>query len=130
MPLIPSKSAAAAASLLARVQQLAGNYQAGASHLNAIVRDLLALGDDDLAAFANQLGPQGLYDLTTLHGLHGAAINQLAQEAAGILAESGVSWPAASVDVRPLTEKLADQGRQLLLVEGVFSVEPVAPVEA
>lgn len=125
MPLIQSKSAAAAASLLSRVQHLAGNYNAGAIHLNAIVRELLALGDEDLAAFANQLGPQGLYDLTTLHGLHGTAINQLAQEAAGILAESGVSWPAGIVDVRPLTEKLADQDRQLVLVEGVFSVGPL-----
>lgn len=124
MPLIQSPSQAAAASILARIQHLAGNYNAAVSHLNAIVSDVLALGDEDLAAFANQLGPQGLYDLTTLHGLHGTAINQLAQEAAGILAESGVSWPVGTVDVRPLTEKMADQGRQLVLVEGVFSAGP------
>ena len=53
MPLIQSPSQSAAASILARVQHLAGNYNAAASHLNAIVRDVLALSDADLAAFAN-----------------------------------------------------------------------------
>lgn len=125
MPLIQSKSAAAAASILSRTQQLAGNYQAAASHLNAIVRDVLALDDADLAAFCNDLGPQGLNDLTSLHLLHGTSVTQLSQEAADILDDSGVAWPAATVDVRPLGEKLADQGRELLLVDGVFSVQPL-----
>ena len=122
MPLIQSKSAAAAASILTRVQHLAGNYQAAASHLNAIVRDVLALDDADLAEFANQLGPQGLNDLTSLHLLHGTSITQLSQEAADVLDDSGVAWPAAAVDVRPLGDKLAEQGRELVLTGGVFSV--------
>ena len=122
MPLIQSKSAAAAASILARVQHLAGNYQAAASHLNAIVRDVLALDDADLAEFANQLGPQGLNDLTSLHLLHGESITQLSQEAADILDESGVTWPVSAVDVRPLSEKLAEQGRQMTFADGIFVV--------
>lgn len=125
MPLIQSKSAAAAASILARTQQLAGNYQAAAAHLNAVVHDVLALDDAALAEFCNQLGPQGLHDLTSLHLLHGASISQLSQEAADILGDSGVAWPAAAVDTRPLGEKLADQGRELRLTDGVFSVVPV-----
>lgn len=122
MPLIQSKSAAAAASILARVQQLAGNYQAAASHLNAIVRDVLALDDADLAEFVNQLGPQGLNDLTSLHLLHGESITQLSQEAADILDESGVTWPVSAVDVRPLSEKLSEQGRQMTFADGIFVV--------
>ena len=73
MPLIQSKSAAAAASILSRVQHPAGNYNACATHLNAIVQDVLALDDAALAAFANEQGPDGLNELTTLHLEHGAS---------------------------------------------------------
>lgn len=126
MPLIQSKSAATAASILARVQNLAGNYQAAAAHLNAVGHDVLALDDADLAEFCNQLGPQGLHDLTSLHLLHGNSITQLSQEAADILGDSGVAWPASTVDTRPLGDKLADQGRELRLTDGVYSVVPIA----
>ena len=122
MPLIQSPSQAAAASILSRVQHLAGNYNAAATHLNAIVRDLLALDDADLAAFANEQGPAGLNELTTLHAEHGAAITEISQAAAELLAASGTIWPASIVDVRPLSEKLAEQGRELAFADGVFSV--------
>jgi hypothetical protein len=125
MPLIQSKSAAAAASILSRVQHLAGNYQAAANHLNAIVRDLLALGDDDLAAFANGQGPEGMNELTTLHAEHGAAITELSAAAAAMLGDSGIAWPASMVDVRPLSDKLAEQGREMTFADGVFSVSPI-----
>lgn len=129
MPLIQSKSATAAASILARVQLLAGNYQAAAAHLNAIVRDVLALPDDDLAAFCNDLGPAGLNQLTSLHLAHGTGITQLSQEAAATLADSGVLWPASVVDVRPLGDKLAEQGRELVFANGVFSVQALPQPE-
>lgn len=129
MPLIQSKSAAAAASILSRVQHLAGNYQAAAAHLNAIVRDVLALPDDDLAAFCNDLGPAGLNQLTSLHLAHGTGITQLSQEAASTLAESGILWPASHVDVRPLGDKLAEQGRELSYVDGVFVVTSLTQLE-
>lgn len=129
MPLIQSPSQAAAASILSRVQHLAGNYNAAASHLNAIVRDLLALDDADLAAFANEQGPAGLNELTTLHAEHGAAISELSQAAADLLAASGTIWPASIVDVRPLGEKLAEQGRALTFVDGVFVVAPLPEPE-
>ena len=125
MPLIQSPSQAAAASILSRVQNLAGNYAASASHLNAIVRDVLALDDDALAAFANEQGPAGLNELTTLHAEHGAAITELSAAAAATLADSGVVWPASVVDVRPLGEKLAEQGREMTFADGVFAVSPI-----
>ena len=129
MPLIQSKSAAAAAAILARVQHLAGNYNAAAAHLNAIVRDVLALDDDDLAEFANEQGPDGLNELTTLHLEHGTAITELSAAAAATLADSGVVWPASVVDTRPLSEKLAEQGRQLTFADGVFAVQPITQPE-
>ncbi len=129
MPLIPSKSAAAAASILAKVQNLAGNYNAAATHLNAIVRDLLALPDADLAAFCNEQGPTGLNELTSLHGAHGEMINSLSAEAAAMLADSGIIWPASWVDVRPLPEKLAEQGRVITFVDGSFVVTSLAQPE-
>ena len=125
MPLIQSPSQAAAASILSRVQSLAGNYNAAASHLNAITNDLLALDDADLAAFANERGVAGLNELTTLHAEHGAAISELSQAAADLLAASGTTWPASIVDVRPLGEKLAEQGREMTFADGVFAVSPI-----
>lgn len=125
MPLIQSQSATAAASILSRVQHLAGHYNAAASHLNAITNDLLALSDDDLAAFCNEQGPNGLNELTTLHAEHGAAITELSAAAASMLADSGIAWPASLVDVRPLSDKLAEQGREMTLADGVFSVSPI-----
>lgn len=125
MPLIQSKSATAAASILSRVQHLAGHYNAASSHLNAITNDLLALSDDDLAAFCNEQGPNGLNELTTLHAEHGAAITELSAAAASMLADSGIAWPASLVDVRPLSDKLAEQGREMTLADGVFSVSPI-----
>ena len=122
MPLIQSPSQAAAASILSRVQHLAGNYNAAATHLNAITNDLLALDDADLAAFANEQGPAGLNELTTLHAEHGATTSELSQAAADLLAASGTIWPASIVDVRPLSEKLAEQGRELTFADGVFAV--------
>lgn len=124
MPLIPSKSATAAASILSRVQHLAGNYNAAASHLNTITNDLLALGNDDLAAFCNEQGPIGLTELTDLHLEQGTAINGLSAGVSDMLADSGIPWPASLVDVRPLSEKLAEQGRELSFVDGAFQVSP------
>ena len=129
MPLIQSKSAAAAASILARVQNLAGNYNACATHLNAIVQDVLAMSDADLAEFCNEQGPAGLNELTTLHAEHGAAITELSAAAAATLADSGVAWPASLVDVRPLGEKLAEQWREMTFADGVFAVVAIPQPE-
>lgn len=129
MPLIQSPSQAAAASILARVQNLAGNYNAAGTHLNAIVQDVLAMSDADLAEFCNDLGPQGLGELTTLHAEHGASITELSQSSSTMLFDSGIVWPASVVDVRPLSEKLAEQGRELVFVDGVFAVQPIPAPE-
>lgn len=130
MPLIQSPSQAAAASILSRVQHLAGNYNAAATHLNAIVRDVLALSNEDLFEFANDIGPTGLNELTTLHLEHGAAVTELSAAAAATLADSGFAWPASVVDVRPLGEKLVEQGREMTFADGVFAVSQLPQPES
>ena len=129
MPLIQSPSQAAAASILSRVQHLAGNYNAAGTHLNAIVQDVLAMSNADLAEFCNDLGPQGLGELTTLHAEHGASITELSQSSSTMLFDSGIVWPASVVDVRPLGEKLAEQNRELVFVDGMFAVQPIPAPE-
>lgn len=47
------------------------------------------------------------------------------KSAAATLADSGILWPASLVDVRPLDEKLAEQGRELVFADGAFSVSPL-----
>jgi hypothetical protein len=122
MSLIQSKSAATAASILFRVKHLAGNYSASVTHLNTIVKDVLALDDSDLEEFCNKLGAVGLNQLTSLHLQHGTNVTNLLKEASATLGESGVQWPTSSVDVRPLGEKLAEQGRELVFSNNKFTV--------
>ena len=93
------------------------------------MRDVLALSNEDLFEFANEQGPDGMDELTMLHAEHGAAISELSQAAAATLADSGVTWPASVVDVRPLSEKLAEQGRTLTFVDGVFAVVAIPQPE-
>lgn len=127
MPLIQTKAASAAASIVDRVITISEFYNASIHHLNGIVSDVIALDDTDLAEFANTQGPIGLNELTTLHKNHGEAINALAETASHMLSESGVSWDNAVTDVRPLNEKLADQGRELVYQDGLFSVIKIEP---
>ena len=131
MSLIQTKSNVAAANILERVKSLYGNYAACVTHLNTMVRELLSLNDDDLASFANERGADGLFQLTTLHGEQGDAVNKLIEQSCALLADSGINYPVLAVDVRPLNEKLADQGRELVYNSGVFSIVriEVTPVE-
>lgn len=122
MSLIQTKSNVAAANILERVKSLYGNYAASVIHLNTVVRELLSLDDDDLASFANERGADALFQLTTLHGEQGDAMNKLVEQSCALLADSGISYPLLAVDVRPLSEKLANQGRELVYDNGVFSV--------
>lgn len=122
MSLIRTKSNVTAANILERVKRLYGNYAASVTHLNAMVRELLSLNDNDLASFANERGAAGLFELTTLHGEQGDAVNKLITQSCSLLSDSGINYPVLTVDVRPLDEKLADQGRKLVYENNTFSV--------
>lgn len=130
MSLIQSSAALAAAKIVETISIIRSHYIASAELLNGITRTILALPNDDLAAFGNNLGPAEMQALTIAHGEQGAGINALIAGVDVILVQSGIAACGASVDIRPLSEKLAEQSREIVLTDGVFSVidVPVKPV--
>jgi len=122
MPLIQSPSSLAASRIVDLVLSTRSHYIAAAGLLNAVTAEILALGNDDLAAFGNALGPLEMGTLTTAHADQGNALNALLAGINGILAQSGIAQQDATVDVRPLADKLADQGREIVLTDSIFAV--------
>ena len=104
------------------------HYAAAASQLNAINRTILGIPNDQLAEFGNALGPLEMELLTSSHAAQGDGLNQLIDGINAVLAASGIPAVAAAVDTRPLAEKLAEQRREIVLVDGVFSVVDFPPV--
>jgi len=125
MPLIQSPSSLAASRIVDLVLSTRSHYIAAAGLLNAVTSEILALGNDDLAAFGNALGPLEMGTLTTAHADQGNALNALMSGVNAILAQSGIPLHQAAVDTRPLAEKLSDQGREIVFADGVFSVNPL-----
>lgn len=125
MPLIQSPELLAASRIVDLVQNTRAHYGVCVGLLNSVTTEILALGNEDLAAFGNALGPAEMQALTTAHGQQGEAVNLLLAGVNGILAQSGIEPVTTSVDVRSLTEKLADQGREILMTDGVFSVAEI-----
>jgi hypothetical protein len=107
-------SQAAKAAILQRMQHCLGHYSAAADHLNAMIADLRKLPDAALAEFANDLGPELVEQIASLHLAHGTAINSLGKSAADLLRGCGVPSTPSVVDVRPLAAKLAEQFRELV----------------
>jgi hypothetical protein len=122
MPLIQSPSSLAASRIVDLVLSTRSHYIAASGLLNAVTAEILALPNDDLAAFGNALGPLEMESLTTAHADQGAAINALLAGVNAILTQSGITPQESAVDTRPLADKLAEQGREILLVDGVFEV--------
>jgi hypothetical protein len=125
MPLIQSPASLAASRIVDLVLSTRSHYIAAAGLLNAVTSEILALGNDDLAAFGNALGPLEMGTLTTAHADQGNALNALMSGVNAILAQSGIPLHQAAVDTRPLAEKLSDQGREIVFADGVFSVNPL-----
>lgn len=119
-----TKAQTAKANIAALAVRCHGEYQAAASNLNAMIGEVLALTDADLAEFANDIGPEMVGQITTWHAMHGAAITELSATATAMLEQCGLSAAASAVDTRPLEEKLAAQFRALEFDQatGLFSV--------
>lgn len=105
------------------------HYAAAASQLNAINRTILGMPNASLAEFGNTLGPVEMELLTSSHAAQGDGLNALIDGINAVLAASGIPPVTASVDTRPLAEKLAEQRREIVLADGVFSVVDFPPVE-
>ena len=104
------------------------HYAAAASQLNAINRTILGMPNDSLAEFGNALGPAEMELLTTSHATQGEALNALIAGINAVLAASGVPPVSASVDTRPLAEKLAEQRREIVFADGMFAVVDFPPL--
>jgi len=123
MPLIKSRATAAAGNIANLLLGIQGDLESSARKLNAITHEYTGLGNDDLAEFANDLGPTELLALVSAQEAQGHAFNSIIAGLNQILASVGLPQGSASVDVRPLSEKLADQYRKMEPDEsGVFSV--------
>jgi hypothetical protein len=98
------------------------HYAAAAGQLNAINHTILGMPNDQLAEFGNDLGPVEMEALTSSHAAQGEGLNQLIGGINAVLGASGIPPVSAAVDTRPLAEKLAEQRREIVLADGVFSV--------
>ena len=98
------------------------HYAAAASQLNGINHTILSMPNDQLAEFGNALGPAEMELLTTSHAAQGDGLNALLDGINAVLAASGIAPVSSAVDTRPLADKLAEQRREIVLVDGVFSV--------
>lgn len=118
----------AAAQMTEAAVNARSHYAAAVSQLNAINGTILGMPNDLLAEFGNTLGPAEMELLTTSHAAQGAALNALLAGINAVLSASGIPAVSASVDVRPLAEKLAEQRREIVLTDGVFTVVDFPPL--
>ncbi len=114
--------------------QIAQSAQQCASHISSaavlagqMTSAALRLDDEQITAWLNSRPPQETQELFAAHNALGQAINAAADVAAAALAASGIPANIQRVDVRPVTEKLADQRRVLAFEDGVFSVTTLPP---
>lgn len=108
---------------------LAGQIQNGGAHLaalssivNSMVGTLINLSDEDATAWLNAQIPADVEALFTAHAQVGLATNGLIAIFDQLMGASEIDYYAPLVDIRPVAEKLADQGRELLISEAGFSV--------
>lgn len=118
----------AAAQMAEAAVNARSHYAAAASHLNGINRTILSMPNDQLAEFGNTLGPVEMELLTTSHAAQGVGLNALLDGINAVLASSGIPPVTAAVDTRPLSEKLAEQRREIVMTDGVFSVVDFPPL--
>lgn len=121
MPLL-TPSQLAAGEITDHARNLVSHYEAACYQLGKVTEILLALNNDDLAAFGNSLGPDEMDSLLTVHATQGAGLNALLAGANAVLATVGIPAATASVDVTPFADKLAAQRREIVLTDGLFTV--------
>ena len=113
------------AQMLTRVENLLGYQSVVSRNLDGIVDDILAADDALLEAFANALGPVEMQSLCQAHLDLGTGSNFAITTLNSIAAQSGIAPVRAEVDIRPLADKLAAQGRTLDFDGTTFSVTEI-----
>lgn len=117
-----SPSLTARAEILSEVEKLSGCYAGAALHLNKLMRIILSMTSDDLAQFANDIGPEMVDLISELHKMHGDSVSELSRSAADFLHLSGKPTAVSGVDTRPLETKLAEQFRAITFDGTSFGV--------
>ena len=105
----PQKANAEIASL---GQTIAAHLAAAASAANRQAAAVLALSTPQLTEWLRTGDHDTLFEA---HAALGVAINTAAATAAAVMASTEITVPCGSVDVRPVSEKLADQQRGIRL---------------
>lgn len=101
------------AKMLSTVADLQGYQSVVSRLLNSIVDDILAADDATLAEFANTLGAAELFALCQAHLDLGTGSNAATETLNAIAEQSCLAPVRATVDIRPLADKLAAQFRSL-----------------
>ncbi len=102
-------------------QKIAAHLTAAANAVNQQAQTVMSLSDADLAEWLNEQCEEA-ETLFAAHAALGAAINGASHVVVTTLAASNISAPSASVDVRPVPEKLAEHRREIITTDGVFAV--------
>lgn len=110
------------AALLERTVQAFRYANALAAEINSMTAYLLALSNAELENWLNSQTPENLVSLLAAHGRCGGRVNEILAETALQLQDSGQPSFYVEADVRPFTEKLAEQGRKYEFSDGVFIV--------
>jgi hypothetical protein len=119
----------AAAGVLAGLRALAGAYQSATRQLDSILSGILALPDDALAAFGNEIGEAEMTLLLDAHAFQVATVNALVTGTEAMQAGIEQREPTAQrlASAATLEERLAAQRRILSIDNGVFSVTTLPP---
>lgn len=100
-------------SLLEKTRGIARDLNNAVQRANSqVVDDLLSKTNEELTAWLQGKAPE-LNTLLTRHAVTGAGLNAAIAAVQATLTEAGDKMVIPTVDVRPLQEKLADQGRQV-----------------
>lgn len=129
MSFIQSKATLAASAILTDIRKLRASYLLSVDHLNSVVRNFLSLPDADLAEFGNMMDPQEMQQLLGLHAQLGDGTNKSLVAVETLLATLERRAPniPKQVDVRPLSDKLAGQKREMLPDKtGKWTIRPIA----
>lgn len=113
-----------AASIINGLRGLASVYEHATRHIDGILDSITALPSDQLADLGNEIGETDLASLLAAHAAQSSGVNALATGIEAIVASIEAREPSAPRAASTLTldERLAQQGREIVLTEGVYSV--------
>jgi hypothetical protein len=131
MPLTLTPTQKSAASILQGLKDLASVYEHATRHLDGVMDGIIALPNDQLADLGNEIGATDLGNLLAAHAAQVAGVNQLANGIEQIIASVEGREPTEirTASTLSLYERLAQQSREIIVADGVFSVSAIPEPE-